>query len=69
MTPIDLFHLVRKILAEECGCGATWEQHPQPLKAAELAAIRMRIVSELEGRPSHAASTPARKSLAAHACF
>jgi hypothetical protein len=47
MTPLDLFNILREILAEECGCNACWGQHPHPLSADELSAIRSRILQIL----------------------
>jgi hypothetical protein len=50
MTPSDLFSLLREILAEECGCKVCWGQHPHPLSADELSAIRSRILQILNAR-------------------
>jgi hypothetical protein len=50
MTPFDLFSLVRENLADECGCKVCWGQHPHPLSADELSAIRSRILQILNAR-------------------
>ena len=52
MTPLQLYYILREILVEECGCRASWEQHRQPLGAAELAAIKLRILEALEVQSS-----------------
>jgi hypothetical protein len=36
MTQLDLFSILREILADECGCKACWGEHPHPLSADEL---------------------------------
>jgi hypothetical protein len=50
MTPVDLFSMLREILADECGCKVCWGQHPHPLSADELTAIRSRILQILNAR-------------------
>ncbi len=50
MTPFDLFSMLREILAEECGCKVCWGQHPNPLSANELTAIRSRVLQILDLR-------------------
>ena len=50
MTPLELFNRLREILAEECGCRACWGQHPQPLSADELTALRARVLQVLNTR-------------------
>jgi hypothetical protein len=50
MTPLDLFSILREILAEECGCKVCWGQHPHPLSADELSAIQSRILQILNAR-------------------
>jgi hypothetical protein len=56
MTPLDLFSMLREILADECGCKVCWGQHPHPLSADELTAIRSRILQILNARSPKAAS-------------
>jgi hypothetical protein len=50
MTPHDLLSMLREILAEECGCKVCWGQHPHPLSADELSAIRSRVLQILNAR-------------------
>ncbi len=56
MTPLDLFCMLREILAEECGCKVCWGQHPHPLSADELTAIQSRILQILNARSPQAVS-------------
>ena len=56
MTPLDLFSILREILANECGCRVCWGQHPDPLSADELTAIRSRILQILSTRPPQVVS-------------
>jgi hypothetical protein len=56
MTPFDLLSMLREILAEECGCKVCWGQHPHPLNADELAAIRSRILQILNARSAQVIS-------------
>ena len=57
MTPVDLFSVLREILADECGCKVCWGEHPHPLSAEELAGIRSRILQILSARPPQVVST------------
>jgi len=57
MTPLDLFSILREILAEECGCKVCRGQHPHPLSADELSAIRSRILQILNARSPQVVSS------------
>ena len=54
MTPLELINILREVVAEECGCNASWEQHPEPLSRDEMAAIRSRVLYVLQTQPSQA---------------
>ena len=53
MTPLELFNILREVIADESGCHACWEQHPQPLSGIELAAIQSRILQVLQVEREH----------------
>jgi hypothetical protein len=44
VTPSHLIAEFRRIVADETGCQASWEEHPQALRADEIARIQWRIV-------------------------
>jgi len=48
MTPRKLHDEMVKILAQESGWPATWEQHPEPLDVIELTRLWLRLTILLE---------------------
>ena len=46
-TPSELQREITVIIAQECGCTASWAQHPQPVNDKELDAIFGRILDLL----------------------
>jgi hypothetical protein len=43
MNPSELARALAEIIAGECGCTASWEQHEAPVSLPELARIAGRI--------------------------
>jgi hypothetical protein len=43
ITPSQLARAIEEIIAEECGCTASWIQHPEPVSLSELSRIAGRI--------------------------
>ena len=50
VTPVQLRNEINQLIAENTGCKATWEQHPQALTVDELLDLRAKIYNSMTQR-------------------